>query len=97
MANLTENDVLKLARLARLELSSDEISEFQEEISKILSYVEQLNEADVADEEPTSQVTGLTNVFRADEERAYTAGPEELLKNAPAVEYNQFKVKRMIQ
>lgn len=96
MANLTENDVLKLARLARLNLEGDEVSEFQKEISKILDYVEQLNKADISDEEPTYQVTGLVNAFRADVEKSYEASPEELLKNAPDTKDNQIKVKRMI-
>lgn len=97
MAKLTDSDVLKLAQLARLDLSKEEIKEFQQEISKILDYVEQLNEADVSGEEPTYQVTGLTNVFRKDQEKSYGVTPEELLKNAPATLDNQIKVKRMIQ
>lgn len=96
MGKLTRDDVLKLARLARLELSEEEVGQFTKEISAILEYVEQLQEVDVSGLEPTAQVTGLTNVTRADVVKHYGATPEELLKNAPALEQNQIKVKRMI-
>ncbi len=96
MGKLSREDVLKLARLARLELSADEVDRFTEEISAILDYVEQLQVVDVSGLEPTAQVTGLTNVMRPDEVKNYGPTPEELLKNAPAIEQHQIKVKRMI-
>jgi aspartyl-tRNA(Asn)/glutamyl-tRNA(Gln) amidotransferase subunit C len=96
MANLTKEDVLKLARLARLHLSDAEVSKFQEEISAILGYVEQLQNVDVSKLEPTAQVTGLTNVTRPDEEKDYGTTPEDLLKNAPATEDGHIRVRRML-
>lgn len=96
MAKLSKDDVLKLARLSRLRLSEDEIAQFQGEISEILNFVEQLSEVDTAGLEPTSQVTGLTNVMRKDEIIDYGTTREGLLKNAPAVEKKQFKVKRVL-
>lgn len=96
MAKLTREDVLKLARLARLELSEDEVEHFQTEISAILGYVEQLQNVDLADLEPTYQVTGLTNSMRADEIVDYGTTPKELLDNAPAKENGHIKVKRML-
>lgn len=96
MANLTRDDVLKLARLARLHLTEEEIAQFQQEISAILGYVEQLQQADVGDLEPTSQVTGLKNVMRPDEVRDYGASAQALLKNAPATEGGHIKVRRML-
>ena len=96
MAKLTREDVLKLARLSRLRLSDEEISQFEAEISEILAYVEQLSEVDTKDLEPTSQVTGLTNVFREDEIIDYGITQDELLKNAPTIEKKQFKVKRVL-
>lgn len=96
MAKLSREDVLKLARLSRLRLSDDEIEQFQSEISEILGYVEQLSAVDTDGLEPTLQVTELTNVTREDEPIDYGTSPEELLKNAPAVEKNQFKVKRVL-
>ncbi|MBC7581428.1 Asp-tRNA(Asn)/Glu-tRNA(Gln) amidotransferase subunit GatC [Aeromicrobium sp.] len=96
MANLTRDDVLKLARLARLKLSDGEIATYQSELAAILNYVQQLDSIDVAGLEPTSQVTGLTNVTRTDEERNYGYDALELLKNVPATENDLIKVKRMI-
>lgn len=96
MAKLTREDVLKLARLSRLRLSDDEVEQFQSEISEILAYVEQLSAVDTAGLEPTSQVTGLTNVMREDTEIDYGISQDELLKNAPAVDKKQFKVKRVL-
>lgn len=96
MAKLSKDDVLKLARLSRLRLTDDEIEQFAAEISEILGYVEQLSAVDTTGLEPTSQVTGLTNVMREDEIKDYGTSPQELMKNAPAVEKDQFKVKRVL-
>lgn len=96
MADLSRDDVLKLAVLARLDLADEEIEQYSAELGAILHYVEQLQSVDVSGLEPTSQVTGLTNVTRRDEEIDYGYEPRELLKNVPNVQDNQIKVKRMI-
>jgi aspartyl-tRNA(Asn)/glutamyl-tRNA(Gln) amidotransferase subunit C len=96
MAQLTRDDVLKLARLARIELEEAEIDKFVEEFSAILQYVEQLQSVDVTGLEPTSQVTGLKNVMRVDTVVDYGYPASKLLENVPKVENNQIKVKRMI-
>jgi aspartyl-tRNA(Asn)/glutamyl-tRNA(Gln) amidotransferase subunit C len=96
MAKLTREDVLKLARLARLDLSDEEVAEYVEELSEILQYVEQLQSVDVSGLKPTNQVTGLTNVMREDKIKSYGYEPAELLKNVPATQDGQIKVKRMI-
>lgn len=96
MATITREDVLKLAQLSRLGLNDEEVEEFSKELTEILKYVEQLGSVDIEGLEPTSQVTGLTNVTRKDEVKNYGYEPLDLLKNVPAVENNQIKVKRMI-
>jgi aspartyl-tRNA(Asn)/glutamyl-tRNA(Gln) amidotransferase subunit C len=96
MAQLTRDDVLKLARLARIELEEGEVDKFAQEFSAILQYVEQLQAVDVDGLEPTNQVTGLTNVMRSDEVIDYGYKAKELLKNVPKVEADQIKVKRMV-
>jgi len=96
MAKLTKEDVLKLAQLARINLSDDEVNEYSEELSAILQYVEQLSSVDVTGLKPTNQVTGLTNVMRDDEVKSYGYEPQELLKNVPQAQDGQLKVKRMI-
>ena len=97
MADFTRDDVLKLARLARIDLDEAEVERFTSEFSEILKYVEQLQQVDVTGLEPTSQVTGLTNVMRPDVIQNYGYDVDILLdKNVPAVENHQIKVKRMI-
>lgn len=96
MAKLSREDILKLAKLARLELTEDEITKFIGEISAILGYVEQLQNVDLDGLRPTYQVTGLTNAMRPDELIDYGASPKDLLKNAPALEKGHIKVKRML-
>jgi aspartyl-tRNA(Asn)/glutamyl-tRNA(Gln) amidotransferase subunit C len=85
-----------LAALSKLKLSDEEIEKLRGELSQILSYVEMLNQVDVEGLEPTYQVNGLKNVIRGDEVRDYGYKIEDLLKNAPAVEDRQFKVKRVL-
>jgi aspartyl-tRNA(Asn)/glutamyl-tRNA(Gln) amidotransferase subunit C len=96
MAKLTDDDVLKLARLSRLDVSTDDIARFKTEIGAILGYVEQLQDIDLDNEVPTNQVTGLQNVVRPDVVKDYGVTPEELLKNAPAIEQGQIKVRRVL-
>lgn len=96
MAKLSREDVLKLARLARLKLSDEEIERFQNEISAVLGYVEQLHNAELVDIEPTYQVTGLKDITRPDVVKDYGTSPQVLLKNAPATENGYIKVKRML-
>jgi aspartyl-tRNA(Asn)/glutamyl-tRNA(Gln) amidotransferase subunit C len=96
MAKLTSEDVLKLARLARLSLQQDEVTKYQSEISAILGYVEQLSNVEANGLEPTSQVTGLTDVMREDIVVDYGVSQAELLKNAPANEDGHIKVRKML-
>lgn len=90
---MQKQDLEKVAELARLKLTDQELVTFSDQISKIVSYVEQLNEVDTADVEPTSQVTGLMNVLRQDElSDDDNISREALLKNAPDQEINFVKV-----
>ena len=97
MSKLSRDQVLKLAHLSRLKLSDEEIERFSQELSEILTYVEILDKANTQGLEPTYQVTGLKNVMRSDEVVDYKATPSNLLAGAPAIEKNQFKVKRVIE
>ncbi len=95
MADLSADDILKLAKLSKLELTAEQVERFRKEIGSIMDYVQQLQSVDVEGLEPTNQVTGLVNVTRPDEVREY-ASPDELLKNLPAREGDQIKVNKMI-
>jgi aspartyl-tRNA(Asn)/glutamyl-tRNA(Gln) amidotransferase subunit C len=96
MADLQRDDILKLAQLARLDLTDEEIDEYKSELSAILGYVEQLQSVDVGNLKPTNQVTGLENVYREDEIIDYGYDPKDLLSNVPSVKDNQIKVKRVL-
>lgn len=96
MADLTREDVLKLARLTKLELTEEEIVKFQKELGEILGYVDSLSDVDVTGLEPTTQVTGLVNVTRGDEVRSYQANQQALLKNVPSRQGNNIKVRRVL-
>lgn len=96
MIKISRDDVLKLARLARLRLSDKETEQFAAEFAEILEYVEQLKNADTEGLRPTYSVHGLTTVTRPDTEIDYQAKQSELLKNVPNVEAKQIKTKRMI-
>lgn len=96
MTQLSREDVLKLARLARLSLTDEEVEAFRQELSEVLDYVTMLDEADVADLQPTAQVTGLKNVTRNDELIDYGVSPADLMRLAPKKQDGHIKVKRMI-
>lgn len=96
MAKLSREDVLKLAQLARLDLTDEEVEEFGPQLTAILDYVEILGKADVKGLKPTQQITGLTNVTRQDEIIDYGYKAKDLLKNVPKVKDDQIEVKRMI-
>lgn len=95
MSQLSRDDVLKLARLARLRLSEDEIAQYQDELSAILDYVRLLEKEDLSSYKPTSQVTGLTNVMRPDEVRDQST-QDELLRNLPDRQDSYIKVRKML-
>ena len=65
--SLTREDVKHVASLARLGMSGDELTMFQEQLSSILGHIEQLNELDTESIPPTTQVVPLENVQRPDE------------------------------
>ena len=67
---LSRDQVLHVARLARLELSGDEVERFAGELSKVLDHIETIGElGDLADVPPTAHVIEVENVLRADEPR----------------------------
>ncbi len=64
---LTKDQVKHVAKLANLPITPEEESKYSEQLSKILDYVDKLNEVDTSNVEPTFNVTGLSNVTREDE------------------------------
>jgi len=88
---IDRDQVLHVARLARLRLSEEEIDRMAGELSKILGYVEQMNELDLEGVEPTSHVVELQNVLREDVPREGLPR-ERVLEQAPDVAGGGFRV-----
>jgi aspartyl-tRNA(Asn)/glutamyl-tRNA(Gln) amidotransferase subunit C len=88
---ITRDEVLHVARLARLELTEDEISRLQEQLSAILEAVGKVGELDLTDVEPTAHPLDLVNVWRDDEPRP-SLTVEEAFANAPDRSGNFFRV-----
>lgn len=86
---LSVEDVKKVAKLAKFKLSEEEELKFKKLLSEALDYVEVLSELDVVKVSPTSQVTGLTNVWQDDVPVA-SLSVEEVLKNAPRKDSDYF-------
>ena len=81
---LTPDQVRHIAKLARLQLSEDEVTRFAKELTSILAYVDMLGEVDTKNVAATSQVTGVENILREDVVRATPlAAPEALLACSP--------------
>ena len=76
-------NVEKVANLARLDLSPEEIETFQEQLGNILQYVAKLGDLDVSDIEPTAHANPVFDVMREDKSRP-GFGVENALLNAPA-------------
>jgi aspartyl-tRNA(Asn)/glutamyl-tRNA(Gln) amidotransferase subunit C len=91
MAGISRDEVLHVARLARLELTDDEVTKFQEQLSAILDAVSKVSELDLSDVPPTSHPLDVVNVWAEDEPRPCLT-VEEALANAPEHEGAYFKV-----
>jgi aspartyl-tRNA(Asn)/glutamyl-tRNA(Gln) amidotransferase subunit C len=89
-------DVRYTAKLARLNLSEQDVSKFQSQLAHILGYVEKLREVNVEGVEPTAQNADATNVFRADTERDWFSAPDALA-NAPRQANDLFLVPKVIE
>lgn len=93
---LTMEDVRKVALLARLRLSDDELAVMQQQLSSILGYMDMLQEVDVTDVPTTAQVTDVVNIVRPDEVRP-SLPVEAVLENAPDHAEGYFKVKPVFE
>lgn len=90
-ANLTEKDVLHVAKLAQLSLTDDELPRMVKELSAIVGYVRKLDELDTSDVPPTRQVQVSQLPLRSDEPRP-SLPQDEALKEAPRTAEGGFAV-----
>jgi aspartyl-tRNA(Asn)/glutamyl-tRNA(Gln) amidotransferase subunit C len=88
---IDREQVLHVARLARLRLSEDEIGRMTGELSTILEHIETMSEIDLEGVEPTSHATELENVLRPDEPRP-SLPTEVALAQAPDADGTGFRV-----
>lgn len=85
------DQVLHVARLARLRLSEEELERMSTELSGILDHIEKINELDLDGVEPTSHVVTLENVLRPDEPRR-SWPRDQVLELAPDAGEGGFRV-----
>ncbi|MCE3267646.1 MAG: gatC [Solirubrobacterales bacterium] len=88
---IDRDQVLHVARLARLRLSDDELDRMATELSGILGHVERISELDLDGVEPTAHVIELENVLRPDEPRP-SWRREEVVDPAPDPASGSFRV-----
>jgi aspartyl-tRNA(Asn)/glutamyl-tRNA(Gln) amidotransferase subunit C len=93
---ITKQEVEKVAKLARLELTENEKASFTKQLSQILTHVETLKQYDTKGIEPTATVLGQANVFRPDEVRP-SLSIERAVANAPESADGFFVVPKIIE
>lgn len=93
---ISQEEVKHIAKLARLNLSDDEVKKFSGQLQGILEYIDVLNEVDTEGIEETSQVTGLTNVTEEDKVTRKCEGDELLLSSPLPKERKQIRTKPAI-
>ncbi len=95
MSKITSEEIRRIAALAHIGLSDDEVESFAGELASIVGFVEQLGSVKLEDVESTDQVTGLVDSWRED---AVVPGltHADLQKNAPHWQDGYYRVKRVL-
>jgi aspartyl-tRNA(Asn)/glutamyl-tRNA(Gln) amidotransferase subunit C len=94
--SVSDADVKKIAKLARLRLTDAEVALYGGQLSKILDSMTELAKADTSGVAPTTSVLGAVNVMREDAPAPF-ADTEALLANAPERDGPYFKVRKVIE
>jgi len=96
MKKLTTKQIKNIADLAKLNLSNQEIGLFRKQLAEILRYIDKLKEINTEKVEPTSQVTGLENIFRQDSvERSLSK--DQVLSGGKSIHRGMFRVRRVFE
>ena len=93
--SVSKEDVEKIAKLAKLKFSDEELENFTPQMNEILNYMDKLNELDTENVEPLSHPVEQINVFREDKLKQ-SIFTEDALKNAPSKDEQFFKVPKVI-
>lgn len=96
MTDVSPASIAQLAQLSSLQLNDTEMTDLQQEIAAILTYVQQLSELDTEGVDPTYQVTDLENVWRDDTVVDEQVTREQLLALAPEAAQHQIKVPKVL-
>lgn len=94
--SITLDEVKKIAHLARLEFSEDEIKTYTKELSKILDYFKELQEVDTSSVSPTFHPYKKKTPFREDEVRPFE-NIDGLLRNAPELKESSIVVPKVVK
>jgi aspartyl-tRNA(Asn)/glutamyl-tRNA(Gln) amidotransferase subunit C len=94
-SSLSRDDVAKVAKLARLRLSDEELNMFTEQLGGVLEHAKDMNSLDLSALEPTSNPFGLTNVTREDIIWK-SLDREAVLAEAPDAQDGRFAVPRIL-
>ncbi|CAB4657913.1 MAG: Asp-tRNA(Asn)/Glu-tRNA(Gln) amidotransferase subunit GatC [Actinobacteria bacterium] len=95
MSTLSRSDVANLARLARIDMTDEELDHLATEMDVILTAVARVQEVATADIKPTSHPIPINNVTRPDVVRP-SLSPDEALSGAPAQEEGRFRVPQIL-
>ncbi len=90
------DEVLKIASLAKLHLTEDEVDMYTDQMNEILEYMHQLDELDTENVEPLSHVLDQLNMTRRDKEEP-SLDRDEALNNAPDSDGEYFVVPKVIE
>lgn len=94
---LTKEEVLKLAKLSRIELSETEVEKFRKDLSTVLDYIDELKAVDVSGVGEVFEVTGLVNVQREDKPTVPTDELRQaIFSQAPEMKDGYYKVKAIL-
>jgi aspartyl-tRNA(Asn)/glutamyl-tRNA(Gln) amidotransferase subunit C len=98
--NITREEVLRVARLAHLDLSEAEVSKYQQQLDSILEYIAKLNAVDTSKVEPMAQILAenkVVNPAMRDDVVVPCDIAKDVLKQAPDAEGPYFKVPKVIE
>lgn len=95
MSGLEADTVRRVAELARLQLTADEVAKFTAQLGSVLGYIEKLNAVDTKTVEPMTHALDLPPALRPDEVTT-SPGVEKMLGSAPETLHDQFKVPQVI-
>ncbi len=94
--SVTEQEVKRIAKLAKLKLNENEVEKFTKDLNSILEYMKLLNELDTSEVEPLHHPVESETIFREDELKSKFSR-ELALKNAPKTDGEFFLVPKVIR